>query len=102
MEVHRPDIGPEFLLDPLRVSQRLNCCFQFLGRAKSDLLAGFDLNRLAGRRIAPHASGSFSYLQDAKPRNSYSFALLQMFGDQGDEIVDEFAPRPFRQLVLLG
>jgi hypothetical protein len=25
-----------------------------------------------------------------------------MFGDQGDEIVDEFAPRPFRQLVLLG
>ena len=101
MESHRPDIGLKVLLDALRVSQRLNCCFQFLGRPKSDFLAGLDLNRLAGRRIAPHASGSFSYLQDAKPGNSYSFALLQMLGDQSDKVVEEFAPRPFCQLVLL-
>ena len=96
------DIGPQVLLDPLRVSQRLNCCFQFLGRPKSDFLAGLDLNRLAGRRIEPHASGSFSDLQDAKPGNSYSFALLQMLGDQSDKVVEEFAPRPFCQLVLFG
>jgi hypothetical protein len=41
---------------------------------KSDFLAGLDLNRLAGRRIAPHASGSFAYLPNVKPGNSYSFA----------------------------
>jgi len=75
---------------------------QILGRPECDFLACFDLDDLAGRRIAPHASGSFSYLQDAKPGNSYSFALLQMLGDQSDQVVKEFALRPFRQLVLFG
>ena len=69
---------------------------------KSDFLAGLDLNRLAGRRIAPHASRPLSNLQDPEPRNSDSFALLQMLGDQSDKVVEEFAPRPFCQLVLFG
>ena len=53
-------------------------------------------------RSAPHASGSFSNLQYAEPRNSDSFALLQVLGDQTDEVVQEFAPRAFRQLVFFG
>ena len=91
----RPDIGPQVLLDPLRVSQRLNCCFQFLGRPKSDFLAGLNLNRLAGCRIAPHASAPFSNLQYAEPRNSDSFAFLQVLGDLTDEVVQEFASPRF-------
>jgi hypothetical protein len=63
---------------------------------------GISLNCLAGRRIAPHASGSFSNLQDAEPRNSDSFALLQMLGYQTDEVIQEFASRAFRHLVFFG
>ena len=34
--------------------------------------------------------------------NSDSFALLQVLGDQTDEIVQKFASRAFGQLVLFG
>src|SRR5262249_2327107 len=84
------------------LAQGLDGFFQFFGCSESDFLAGPNLNRLAGRRVAPHAGGSFSNLQYAEPRNSDSFTLLQMLGDQTDEVVQEFAPRAFRQLVFFG
>ena len=52
--------------------------------------------------VAPHASGSFSNLQYAEPRNSDSFAFLQVLSDQSDKVVQEFASRAFRQLVFFG
>ena len=84
------------------LTQGLDGFFQFFGCSESDFLAGPNLNCLAGRRIAPHASGSLSNLQYAEPSNSDSFTLLQMLGDQTDEVVQEFAPRAFRQLVFFG
>ena len=72
-------------------AQELDGFFQFFGCSESDFLAGPNLNCLAGRRVSAHASSSFSNLQDAEPRNSDSFALLQMLGDQTDEVVQEFA-----------
>ena len=41
-------------------------------------------------------------MQYAELRNSDSFAFLQVLGDQTDEVVQEFASRAFRQLVLFG
>src|SRR5262249_58178456 len=75
------------------LTQGLDGFFQFFGCSESDFLAGPNLNCLAGRRVAPHASGSFSNLQYAQPRNSDSFAFLQVLGDQTDEVVQEFASR---------
>ena len=84
------------------LTQELDGFFQFFGCSESDFLAGPNLNCLAGRRVAPHASASFSNLQYAEPRNSDSFTLLQMLGDQTDEVVEEFASRAFCQLMLFG
>src|SRR6516225_11973665 len=97
------EIGLQVLLERSRsgsLTQGLDGFFQFFGCSESDFLAGRNLNRLAGRRVAPHASGSFSNLQYAESCNSDSFAFLQVLGDQTDEVVQELAPRAFRQLVL--
>jgi hypothetical protein len=59
-----------------------------LGRTERDFLACFDLDRFTGCKIAPHASSALPDLQDAKTRNTDSFAFLEMlggppFGSQG-------------------
>jgi hypothetical protein len=41
-------------------------------------------------------------LQDAKTGNPDAFSLLQMPGDQADEIVEENLSHPFREVVLFG
>src|SRR6516225_10162693 len=99
------EIGLQVLLERYRsrsLTQGLDGFFQFFGCSESDFLAGPNLNCLAGRRVAPHASGSLSNLQYAEPRNSDSFAFLQVLGDQTDEVVQEFASRAFRQLMFFG
>ena len=52
--------------------------------------------------LRPMRAGRFLTCKYAEPRNSDSFALLQMLGDQTDEVVQEFASRAFRQLVFFG
>jgi hypothetical protein len=83
-------------------TKRLYRELQFLGRAKCDLLAGFDLYRLASCRIAAHSSWPFSDLQDAKTSNSDTFSFLEVLGDETDKIVEQGLSLPFRQLMLLG
>src|SRR5262249_59609395 len=39
---------------------------EFLGRAESDLLAGLDLDRFAGRGIAPHTGCALAHHQNAE------------------------------------
>jgi hypothetical protein len=63
---------------------QLNRELQHLGRPERDFLACFDLDRFSGCGIAPHASCALSNLQDAKTRNTDSFALLEMLGDKAD------------------
>jgi hypothetical protein len=76
--------------------RRLGGELQFLARPERDFLARLDLDRLAGCGITPHARGALSYLQDAKTSNPDAFSLLQMPGDQADEIVEKNVSRPFR------
>jgi hypothetical protein len=46
--------------------ERSDCFLEILGSAKRDLLAGLDLDGLAGRRVASHAGGAMPDLQDAQ------------------------------------
>src|SRR5436190_9922036 len=62
--------------------------FQFLGRTEGDLLARLDLNRLARCRVAPHARSAFAHYEDAKPADANAVALLEMLGQQTDQIAE--------------
>jgi len=76
--------------------------FQILGRAERDFLARFDLDRFAGRGIAPHASRPLPDLQNAETHDADSLTLLEMLCDQADEVAEKGFARPLRQLMFLG
>lgn len=76
--------------------------FQILGRPERDFLACLDLDRFAGGGIAPHASRPLPDLQDAETHDADSLALLEMLGDQADEVAEQGFAGPLRQLMFLG
>src|SRR6202521_2907160 len=61
---------------------------EFLGGAEGDLLARLDLDRLAGGRIAPHASGALADLKDAETADAEAVAFLQVLRHQADEVAE--------------
>jgi len=75
---------------------------QFLGRAKCDLLARFDLDGFAGCGVAPHSSWPLPDLKDTKTSNPNAFALLEVLGNEADQPIKQGHPLPFRQLMVLG
>src|SRR5437867_5849910 len=62
--------------------------FELLGSPERDLLAGLDVNSLAGRRVAPLAGSAFAHHQDAEPTDADAVALLEMLGHQTDQIAE--------------
>src|SRR6478672_7632026 len=76
--------------------------FQLLRGAEGDLLAGLDLDRLAGRGVAAHARGALAHLQDAEAADADAVALLQMLDDIVDHAAEDRLGVLLRQLVLLG
>src|SRR3954470_2884684 len=73
--------------------------FEFLGGAERDLLAGLDLDRFAGRRIAPHAGCTLAYHQDAEAANADAVALLEVLGHQADQVAEDRLGLLFRHLM---
>ena len=73
---------------------------EVLGGAEGHLLGGLDLDRLAGRRVAAHAGGALAHLQDAEAGDLHPLALLQVIGDQADEVVEHFLALALREFVL--
>src|ERR1700687_5462222 len=61
---------------------------QLLGCAEGNLLAGLDVDRLAGSGVAAHAGGALAHLQDAETDDADALALLQVLGDPADQIVE--------------
>ena len=53
---------------------------QLLGRPERDLLAGFDLDDLASRRISAHSSRAVLDLEDAKAGQANFVTVLEMPG----------------------
>src|SRR6516162_3982444 len=74
--------------------------FQFLGSAERDLLAGLDLNGLAGGGIAAHARGALAHLQDAEAADADTLAFFQMLDDLADETAEDGLRLLFRQLIV--
>src|SRR6185312_314960 len=75
---------------------------EFFGGAEGDLFARLDLDRLAGRGVAAHAGGAPAHLQDAEPGNLDPLALLEVLGDQTDEVFEHLLTLLLGHLVLLG
>jgi hypothetical protein len=75
--------------------------FEFLGGAKGDLLAGLDLDLRAGFRIAAHAGSTIPHLQNSKPGDLHSLALLQVFDDEADEVFQHHQRLRLGKLMLL-
>src|SRR4051812_28598960 len=73
--------------------------FEFLGGAEGDLLAGLDLDRFAGRRIAPHAGCTLAHHQDAEAADADAVALLEVFGHQADQVAEDRLSLLFRHLM---
>src|SRR5215813_10986545 len=80
--------------------QPLNGFLQFLGDAEGDLLARLDLDRLAGGRVAAHAGGALSHLENAEPADANAVSLLQVLGDQADEIAEDCLGLLLRHLMI--
>src|SRR6266581_6544896 len=75
---------------------------ELLGCAESNLLAGLDVDRLAGGGVAAHAGSALAHLQDAKTDDANALALLQMLGDPRDHVVENRLSLLLRQLLLFG
>ena len=74
---------PERRLNVGSETRRLDGFLEFLGGAEGNLLAGLDLDRLAGGGVAAHAGGALADLEDAEADDTDALALLQVLGDQG-------------------
>src|SRR6185312_2491098 len=88
-----PFISPEGLIE------RSDRFFQILGSAEGDFLARLDLDRFAGRRIAAHARGAASHLQNAEAADADALALLEMLDDVVDKIGEHSLGLLLRHLV---
>src|SRR5262249_12050595 len=75
---------------------------QFLGGPEGHLPARLDLDRLAGRRVAPHAGGPFAHLQDAETADADAVALLEVLDDHADQIVEDGLRVLLRHLMIGG
>ena len=73
-----------------------------LGGAEGDLLAGLDLDLLAGGGVAAHARGALADLEDAEADDADALTLLQVFGDHGHQIGQDGFGLLLGQLLLLG
>src|ERR1700687_2923922 len=86
----------------LRARERSDRFLELLGRAERDFLAGLDLDRLAGRRIASHPGGAVAHLQDAKPDDAQAVAFLQVLDDASYHVVEDRLRLFFRDFMALG
>src|SRR6185312_147584 len=68
---------------------------QFLGGSEGDLLARLDLDRLARRRVAAHAGGALTDLQNAESDHADALAFFQV----ADDRVDHVRQKRFRLLL---
>jgi len=83
-------------------ADRLDCFFEFLGGTEGDLLAGLDLDRFAGGRIAPHPRWTLADLQDAEAAEANAPAFLEMTSDRLDHASEHVVGLGLRNVVGLG
>src|SRR6478672_12928714 len=75
---------------------------ELLGCTEGNLLAGLDVDRLAGGGVAAHAGGALAHLQDAEANDADPLALLEVLGDQGDRVGQDRLGLLLGQFLVLG
>src|SRR5258708_5861450 len=83
-------------------NKALDGFLQFLRGAERDLLAGLDLDRLAGRRVTAHARGALAHLQDTEAADADAVALLEVLDDEVDHVVEDQLSGLLGELMLFG
>ena len=83
-------------------SSDLHRLFQFLGRPECDLLAGLDLDGLAGRRVPSHPCRPLPHLEDAETGQTDFVAPLQMAGGQRHQIAQHGLSLLLRDVMAVG
>ena len=78
----------------------INCLFEFLAGAEGHLLAGLDLDRFAGIRIASHAGNTISHLQNPESDNLHALAQYQVLGDYADEVFHQLQSLTLAESML--
>src|SRR5262249_13473944 len=84
---------------PAVAGERSDRFFQFLGSAEGNLLAGLDLDRFAGGRIAAHAGGALAHLQDAETADADAVTLLEVLGHEANQVAEYSLGLLLRHLV---
>jgi hypothetical protein len=81
---------------PLRSDREL----QFFCGPEGDLLAGLDLDGLAGRGVASHAGCTLPDLENPQTGDANPLTFLQVLGDQAHEIAEQSLATFLGQFVL--
>src|SRR4051794_8285257 len=81
-------------------SRRLDGFLELLGSAEGNLLAGLDLDLLAGGGVAAHAGSALADLEDTEADDANPLALLQVLGDSGHEVAENRFSGLLRQFVI--
>ena len=80
----------------------LHRLFQFPGGPEGDLLAGLDLDGLAGRRVPSHPCRPLPHLKDAETGQTDFVALLQMAGGQRHHVAEHCLGLLLRDVMAVG
>src|SRR3954453_4822207 len=79
-----------------------DCLLQLLRRSEGDLLAGLDLDLLAGRRVAPQPGRPRANLEDPEAVDPDLGPFRQVIGEGLDELAQHGLDLPLRHVVALG
>lgn len=75
---------------------------EFFRRAERDFLAGFNLDRFASRRITAHARRTLANLQHTETADADLVTLLEVLGEQADEVAQDLTRNFLREFMLVG
>ena len=96
-----PTVNDRMAIRDLALARRSGRHLECLGGAEGYLFAGLDLDRLTGHRIAAHAGSAITHHQNSEPGDLHALALLQVLGDQADQVFQHFPTLLLCEVMLL-
>src|SRR5262249_13730042 len=85
----------------IRKQSRCRRSNRHLAWAEGDLLAGLDLDCLAGRRITAYSGSTITHHQNSEPGDFHALPLFQVLGDHADQVFQHFPTLFLCEVMLL-